>query len=63
MSVYEPRQLDELRDTLMDRVDALPFMSWPADLLMDLIELFDIWMPTLRPADARTGKPRLHVVR
>lgn len=63
MSVHDPRELEDLRDTLMDRVDALPFMSWPADLLMDLIELFDIWMPALRSAEARTGRPRLQLVR
>ncbi len=61
--MYEPQKLDDLRNTFMDRVNALPFMTWPADMLMDLIDLFDIWTPTLLSAETPTGKPRLHVVR
>lgn len=63
MGGYNPQKIDELRDTLLDRMDATPFMTWPADLLTDLITLFDTWMPTLRANDGWVAKPRLHLVR
>lgn len=63
MGGHNPQKIDELRDTLLDRMDATPFMNWPADLLTDLIALFDTWMPALRADNPWVVKPRLYVVR
>jgi hypothetical protein len=57
--IRKPAGIDHLRQDLIDRIEALPFIDWSPALLRALIAFFD-----LNGITPETGRPfRPHIVR
>lgn len=53
--VQQPTDIEEFRQDLLDRMDALPFFDWSPTLLRALIAVFDL--SEITPEPENTFRP------